>query len=45
MSIVNFGYKVKFVDIDPNTFLIDIEKLSKEINKNTKIIMPVHLFW
>ena len=44
MSIVNFGYKVKFVDIDPNTFLIDLEKLSKEINKNTKIIMPVHLF-
>ena len=28
MSIVNFGYKVKFVDIDPNTFLIDLEKLS-----------------
>lgn len=44
MSIVNFGYKVKFVDIDPETLLMDLEKLSKTINRNTKIIMPVHLF-
>ena len=44
MAIKNFGYKVKFADIDKETFLIDINQIIKNINKNTKIIMPVHLF-
>ena len=32
------------VDIDPETYLINTELIEKEINPNTKAIMPVHLF-
>jgi len=31
-----------FVDIDPNTLCMDMNKVEKSITKNTKIIMPVH---
>ena len=33
-----------FVDINPNTFLLDIEQIESNINHRTKAIMPVHLF-
>ena len=36
--------KVVFVDIDPFTFNIDAEDLSKRISSKTKAIIPVHLF-
>ena len=32
------------VDIDPETYLINTELIEREINSNTKAIMPVHLF-
>lgn len=32
------------VDVDPNTFNIDIEALKKAITPKTKAIVPVHLF-
>jgi dTDP-4-amino-4,6-dideoxygalactose transaminase len=38
------GAKVVFVDIDPFTFNIDAEDLSKRITSKTKAIIPVHLF-
>ncbi|WP_420580225.1 DegT/DnrJ/EryC1/StrS family aminotransferase [Reichenbachiella sp.] len=38
------GAKVVFVDIDPKTFNIDTKDLQKKISKNTKAIIPVHLF-
>ena len=38
------GAKVKFVDIDTNTFNICIKDLKSKINTNTKAIIPVHLF-
>ncbi len=31
-----------YVDSDPNTLLIDTEKLEAAITKNTKVIIPVH---
>jgi perosamine synthetase len=34
----------KFVDIDPINFTIDPKQIEKNITKNTKAIMPVHLF-
>jgi UDP-2-acetamido-2-deoxy-ribo-hexuluronate aminotransferase len=37
-------YKIKFVDVDKDTFLIDTLKLKKKINKNTKVIIAVSLF-
>jgi perosamine synthetase len=33
-----------FCDVDPKTFNIDPEKIDKLITKNTKAIMPVHLY-
>ena len=38
------GLKPIFVDVDRDTFLIDIKKIRKAITKNTRAIIPVHLF-
>jgi UDP-2-acetamido-2-deoxy-ribo-hexuluronate aminotransferase len=43
-SILIGGGKPVFVDIDPDTYLIDSEKIEAAITKNTKAIMPVHLY-
>lgn len=37
-------YKPVFVEIDEDTFNIDINDAAKKITENTKVIMPVHLF-
>jgi len=36
--------KVIFVDIDPDTFNMDVEALKNAVSSNTKCIIPVHLF-
>ncbi len=38
------GGKVVFADINPYTKLMDIDDCLKKITKNTKAIMPVHLY-
>ena len=38
------GAKPVFVDINPDNYLIDIEKIETQISSNTKAIIPVHLF-
>jgi|TARA_B110000438_G_scaffold224567_1_gene218370 dTDP-4-amino-4,6-dideoxygalactose transaminase len=38
------GAKVKFVDIENDNYNIDINKIEAAINKNTKAIIPVHLY-
>ncbi|HRZ86968.1 MAG TPA: DegT/DnrJ/EryC1/StrS family aminotransferase [bacterium] len=43
-SIARLGAKPVFVDIEPDTFNIDPEKLEKKITPKTRGIMPVHLF-
>ena len=43
-AISAVGANPIFVDIDPETYLINTELIEKEINPNTKAIMPVHLF-
>ena len=43
-SIIIGGGKPVFVDIDPNTLLIDPNKIESAITENTKAIMPVHLY-
>jgi len=43
-SIINTGAEVKFVDIDPRTYNIDPDDISKAINPSTKAIIPVHLY-
>lgn len=43
-AITMTGAKVVFVDCDPQTYNIDIEKVEKAITKKTKAIIPVHLY-
>tara|TARA_B110000444_G_C18773119_1_gene563565 strand:+ start:215 stop:1348 length:1134 start_codon:yes stop_codon:yes gene_type:complete len=42
-AIVNTGAVPKLVDVDDN-YLIDINKIEKEINRKTKAIILVHLY-
>lgn len=43
-AITAMGATPVFVDIDPDTFLLDITKVSQKITPKTKAIMPVHIF-
>jgi len=43
-AIVCAGARPVFVDIDPDTFLIDIARIPEYITPRTKAILPVHLF-
>jgi aminotransferase EvaB len=43
MAIVNTGAKPKFVDVN-SYYLINPNLIEKKINKNTKAIIPVHLY-
>nr|MDQ2736563.1 DegT/DnrJ/EryC1/StrS family aminotransferase [Pseudomonadota bacterium] len=38
------GAKPVFVDIDPNTFNIDVSEIEKVITPRTKAILPIHLY-
>ena len=37
------GFKINFVDVDPNTWNIDVNKIEQAITPNTCAIMPVNL--
>lgn len=43
-SISMVRAKPVFVDINPNTFNIDINQIEKQITSETKAILPVHLY-
>ena len=43
-AIINCGAKPVFVDINPETFNINLSKIEKAITKKTKAIIPIHLF-
>ncbi len=43
-AISRLGAKPVFVDIDEKTYNIDPSHFSKVISKNTKAVLPVHLF-
>ena len=38
------GAKPVFVDIDPDSFTMDVSKIEDAITDKTKVIMPVHLY-
>ena len=43
-AIVSAGAKPVFVDINENTYLMDVSKIEDKISNKTKCILPVHLF-
>ncbi|MCP4373078.1 MAG: DegT/DnrJ/EryC1/StrS family aminotransferase [Deltaproteobacteria bacterium] len=43
-AIVSTGATVKFVDVEPKTYLMDTAKIKEAITDKTKCIVPVHLF-
>lgn len=43
-SIARTGARARFVDIEPDTFLMRVDQIEKAITPKTKAIMPVHLF-
>ncbi|GAG25588.1 unnamed protein product, partial [marine sediment metagenome] len=43
-SITMSGARVVFVDINPDTYTIDIDKIEERITEKTRAIMPVHLY-
>ena len=43
-AVLIAGGKPVFVDIDPNTLLIDVNKIEDAITDKTKAIIPVHLY-
>jgi dTDP-4-amino-4,6-dideoxygalactose transaminase len=43
-AILIAGAKPVFVDIDPETLLIDADKIEEKITSKTKAILPVHLY-
>jgi dTDP-4-amino-4,6-dideoxygalactose transaminase len=38
------GARTVFVDVDPDTFTIDVEQIESAITPRTKVILPVHLY-
>ncbi|MDP2926336.1 MAG: DegT/DnrJ/EryC1/StrS family aminotransferase, partial [Nanoarchaeota archaeon] len=44
LAISNTGAKPVFVDVDEETFNIDVGKIEEAITDRTKAIMPVHLY-
>jgi dTDP-4-amino-4,6-dideoxygalactose transaminase len=40
----DFGLKPRFVDIDPDRYCIDVDKIEEAINETTALIFPVHLY-
>lgn len=43
-AITLTGAKVVFIDMNPITFNIDVEKIEEKITPRTKAIIPVHLY-
>jgi dTDP-4-amino-4,6-dideoxygalactose transaminase len=43
-TIVQTGATPVFVDVDPNTFMMDPEKIEAAITSKTKALLPIHLF-
>lgn len=43
-AIARVGATARFVDIEPDTYLMKVDQIEKAITPKTKAIMPVHLF-
>lgn len=43
-AVISAGLKVRFVDVELETYNMDPNEIEKHISNNTKCIIPVHLF-
>lgn len=43
-TVLHAGCTPVFVDVDPNTFLMDLDQVEEKITRNTSTILPVNLF-
>ncbi len=43
-AVLFTGAKLVFADIDPDNYTIDTRDLRSKINKNTKAVIPVHIY-
>lgn len=43
-AIIDAGATPVFVDIEPDTYLMDLDKVQEKLTKRTRAIMPVHIF-
>lgn len=43
-AVIYAGARPVFVDVEPKSLTMDVEQLEKVITKNTKAILPVHLY-
>ncbi len=43
-AIARLGARPVFVDIDPETYNLDVQKLARTITRKTRAVIPVHLF-
>jgi dTDP-4-amino-4,6-dideoxygalactose transaminase len=43
-AICQAGAQPVFVDIDPQTYTLNVDQISRRITKRTKAILPVHLY-
>ena len=43
-GVIRAGAKVKLVDCDPETYLIDVEAVGRAMTPKVAAVMPVHLF-
>lgn len=44
LAITQCGAKIVPIDVDPNTMLLDLEKVEQAITTRTKAVLPVHLY-
>ena len=44
LGVLRAGVKVRLVDCDPDTYLIDVEAVERAMTPKVKAVMPVHLF-
>lgn len=43
-GVAEIGCKIRLLDINPETYMVDISQIERNITKNTKAIIVVHLF-
>jgi len=44
LSFIREGFKVKFIDIDPNTFVVNNEIIKNNIDEDVAAVVVVHLY-